>query len=192
MPVGRDGPPPTPEEAAKAFARWPDDLAGLRTEWSRVKDRWQETDARARALGGDACNTRVADEWSYVETLRHLVFVTDAWVRRAVLGEARPYHREALPPTFLPDLSSLGIDVAAAVTLDEALELRRDAQGVVDRVLGELDEDGLARVCDANPAPGFPPQTTHAVLRCLKVVLNEELAHNQFAARDLAKLEAGR
>lgn len=189
MPVGRDGPPPSPEEAERALSRWPSDLTGLRTEWSLIKERWRQTDARAVALGEAACHERVDDEWSYVETLRHLVFVTDAWLGRVVLGEATPYHREALPPTFLPDLSFLGIDAGAEVALQDALALRREAQGTVDRVLAELDEAGLARICGANPAPGFPPETTQPVLRCIRTVLGEESAHCDFANRDLAVLE---
>ena len=154
-----------------------------------MKARWRQTESRAQALGEDACRERVGGEWSFVETLRHLVFVTDAWVGRAVLGEAAPYHREALPPTFLPDLSPLGIEVGADVSLSDAIALRRDAQHVVDRVLDDLDEEGLSRICDPNPARGFPPETTHPVRRCLQVVLNEESAHLEFATRDLATLE---
>jgi hypothetical protein len=25
--------------------------------------------------------------WSFIETLRHLVFATDSWIRRAMLGD---------------------------------------------------------------------------------------------------------
>lgn len=191
MPVGQDAPPPSPEEAEHALSRWPTELVGLRAEWGFMKDRWLETENRARALGEDACHERVGGEWSFVETLRHLVFVTDAWVGRVVLGKATPYHREALPPTFLPDLSALGIDVGAQVTLSEAITLRRDAQGTVDRVLDTADEEGLSRICDRNPARGFPPDTSQTVRRCLQVVLNEESAHHGFASRDLASLEGG-
>lgn len=154
-----------------------------------MKDRWQQTSARATALGESACGERVSDEWSFIETLRHLVFVTDAWVGRTVLGQASPYHREALPPTFLPDLSFLGIDTSTEVSLPDALRLRSDAQAQVDGVLADLDEAGLLRVCDANPAPGFPPDTAQTVLRCVRVVLNEESAHHEFASRDLTALE---
>ena len=157
-----------------------------------MKERWRETEVRAQALGEDACKERVDDEWSFVETLRHLVFVADAWLGRVVLGAEPPYHPEALPPTYLPDLSFLGIDASAKVSFADSLAVRRDAQRLADRVLDELDEDGLSRVCDPNPARGFPPETTQTVRRCLQVVLNEELAHHSFANRDLATLEARR
>jgi DinB superfamily len=29
----------------------------------------------------------VGGEWSFIETLRHLVFATDSWIRRAILGD---------------------------------------------------------------------------------------------------------
>jgi hypothetical protein len=154
-----------------------------------MKVRWRETETQAQALGEDACLERVDGEWSFVETLRHLVFVTDAWIGRVVLGKAAPYHREALPPTFLPDLSFLGIDVGAEVSMTGALAVRRDAQSTVDRVLDDLDEEGLSRTCAPNQARGFPPDTSQIVRRCLQVVLNEESEHHGFASRDLASLE---
>jgi hypothetical protein len=45
---------------------------------------------------------RADDEWSFVETLRHLAFAVDVWVSRIVLGEPMPYHRLGLPPTDYP------------------------------------------------------------------------------------------
>ncbi|WP_372430404.1 hypothetical protein [Janibacter melonis] len=34
----------------------------------------------------------VDDEWSFAQTLRHLVMATDTWLGRAVLGLDQPYH----------------------------------------------------------------------------------------------------
>jgi hypothetical protein len=175
-----------PERVQLRNVRNADDFRAM---WATIERLWSELTARAERLPESVRHERVAEEWSFVETLRHLVFVTDAWVRRCVLGEASPYHREALPPTFLPDLSALGIEVGASVSLDEAIALRRSSQSVVDGVLAGLDQDGLSRVCAANPARGFPPVTEFPVLRCLLTVLNEESAHHEFAVRDLAVLE---
>jgi hypothetical protein len=106
MPVGHDPPPRSPEEAAKAMAKWADDTGGLRAEWASLTNVWAEADERARRLGEAACQQRVADEWSYVETLRHLVFVVDAWIRRTVLGEPAPYHRGRCTPRSCPTCRS--------------------------------------------------------------------------------------
>jgi len=42
-------------------------------------------------MAPELLHERVDDEWSFVETLRHLVFATDAWVRRAILGQPSPW-----------------------------------------------------------------------------------------------------
>jgi len=36
----------------------------------------------------------------------------------------------------------------------------------------------------------YPPPTTHTLLECLHVVMDEEWCHHQYAARDLAVLTA--
>jgi uncharacterized damage-inducible protein DinB len=165
------------------------DLADLREAWSVISERWRATEEQARALGEAACNERVDGEWSVAETLRHLVFVIDAWIRRVVLGESTPYHRMALPPSFLPDLTGVGIDVNLHPGFDDILEARHEAQRVVDALLADLTQDGLSRICDQNPATGFPPSTTDPVLRCLHTLLNEEWSHHGYAVRDLEVLE---
>ena len=43
---------------------------------------------RARGIDPGLLHRSVDGEWSFIETLRHLVFATDAWVRRAMLGDA--------------------------------------------------------------------------------------------------------
>jgi hypothetical protein len=165
------------------MARWPDDITGLRAAWADITSAWGATDARARSLGDDAARQRVADEWSYVETARHLVFVVDLWIRRAVLGDSSPFHAEGLPPTFMPPNAVPGVDATLDVSLERAIDLRLGAEGAVASVLAELDDDGLGRACGR--------AGEHTVLRCLKTVLNEADLHRQFAARDLATLEAG-
>ena len=182
MPVGKDGPPPSPEEAERAMARWPDDVAGLRSAWAEVTTAWGKTDERARLLGDEAAHRRVADEWSYVETTRHVVFVVDLWIRRAVLTESSTFHAEALPPTFMPPGAFPGVDPALDVSLERAIDLRHEAEATVTSVLADLDDDGLTRPC------GQAGQ--HTVLRCLKTVLNEADFHRRFAARDLMALDA--
>ena len=50
---------------------------------------------RARAGRGDARGTvdvSVDGEWSFAQTLRHLVLATDTWLGRAILGVEQPFH----------------------------------------------------------------------------------------------------
>lgn len=163
-------------------------LDDLRRAWAVVARRWEATVEEARSLGDGAEHARVDDEWSLVDTLRHLVFVTDGWINRTVHGAARPYHPLALPPSFLPDLSALGIDPGAAPDLDEILAVRAERQAVVSDLLDALTDEGLARTCAPNPAPGYPPDTAVSVLRCVHTVIGEEWAHHGYAERDLAAL----
>ena len=41
------------------------------------------------------------------------------------------------------------------------------------------------------PAAGYPAVTTHVVLDCIHVVIDEEWAHHRYAVRDLDALAAG-
>ena len=174
-------------ERARLFAR---DPAGLRAAWSTLEAMWEATTDRARALPDALRRARVDDEWSFMETLRHLVFATDSWISRVVLGEARPYHPLALPPSFVTDLVDVGIDDRAEPTFDEVLAARADRQAVVRHLLEGVTSDELARRCDQNPAPGYPAETTHVVLDCIHGVIDEEWAHHGYAVRDLDALTA--
>ena len=62
-----------------------DDLADVRRGWRQLRTDWAATVARMRqSLGIE--HESVNDEWSAVQTLRHLVFVYDSWFRRCCLG----------------------------------------------------------------------------------------------------------
>ncbi len=149
---------------------------------------WRETTDRARTLPDPTRRARVDDEWSFIETLRHLLFVTDGWISRTVLGEARPYHRLGLPPSFVTDLGDVGIDGDADPTFEEVVDAREGRLGVVRGLLESITADELARRCEENPSAGYPPETTSTVLECVHVVIDEEWAHHLYAVRDLEKL----
>jgi hypothetical protein len=67
----------------------PADPAGFREAWDTVERLWDQTVARARRLPRELLHEPVDGEWSFTETLRHLAFATDAWIRRAVLALRR-------------------------------------------------------------------------------------------------------
>ena len=75
--------------------RWTAD--GFREAWDILERRWAETVDRARAMDPTLLHERVDEQWSFIETLRHLIFATDAWLYRAYLGEPRPWHPLDLP-----------------------------------------------------------------------------------------------
>jgi hypothetical protein len=49
-----------------------------------------------------------------IETQRHLVFATDAWVRRAILGDPTPWHPLNLPHDEMPDEPSVPVTAPRA------------------------------------------------------------------------------
>lgn len=167
----------------------PTDPDGFRAAYDLLERLWGETVARARRLDPALLHESVDDEWSFIQTLRHLVFVTDSWVRRAILGEPAPWHPLALPWDTMPDYPGVPWDRAAHPSLDEVLDLVRDRRAIVRTVLAELTEDNLA--ADTTPAdgPGWPPSRSYPVRDCLLTLLNEEWQHRLYAERDLAVLE---
>ena len=134
-------------------------------------------------------HVQVDEEWSFVETLRHLIFVTDAWIGRVVVGDPTPFHPIGLPPAFVNDGASYGIDPHADPDLDTVLDVRASRFALVGRVAEQASPHALERVCDQNPAAGYPLETQHRVLDCVWTVLDEEWWHHQYATRDLETLE---
>jgi hypothetical protein len=167
----------------------PTDPAGFREAWDVVERLWAGTVERAQALPAEQLHASVGGEWSFVETLRHLAFATDAWVRRGVLGDPSPWHPLDLPWDEMPDTPGVPRDRHVRPSLDEALALRRDRMATVREVVDHLTEAELDRMTTPVEAPGWPPAGESFLVReCLLVVLNEEYHHRLFAERDLAAL----
>src|SRR3954453_8935120 len=101
----------------------PADADGYRAVWPVLEEQWAATVDRARALPEELLHERVDGEWSFVETLRHMLFVHDAWLRRAVLG-VTDYDPLDLPHDEMPDLEGVPRDPDARPALEQVLELR--------------------------------------------------------------------
>src|SRR4051812_10056049 len=67
----------------------------MRATWAALEDEWAKTVARARGLPEDALDASVDGEWSFVQTLRHLVFAMDKWFTVPILGGS--FHPIGLP-----------------------------------------------------------------------------------------------
>jgi hypothetical protein len=168
----------------------PTDPAGFRTAWDVVERLWGGTVERARHLDPALLHESVDGEWSFVETLRHLVFATDAWIRRAILGDPSPWHPLDLPWDEMPDTPGVPRDRGAWPSLDEVLELRRDRMATVRRMIDDLTEQGLDGLTGPVDGPGWPQPRSYPVRECLLTVLNEEWEHRLYAERDMHALEA--
>ncbi len=167
----------------------PADPAGFREAWDIVEELWQGTVERARKLPPEKLHESVDSEWSFIETLRHLPFATDAWVRRAMLGDPSPWHPLDLPWDGMPDTPGVPRDRAVRPSLDEVLELRLDRMATVRQVVDGLTEETLAADTVPVEGPGWPWPQAYPVRECLLTVLNEEWQHRLYAERDLLQLE---
>jgi uncharacterized damage-inducible protein DinB len=165
----------------------PTDADGYRDAWALLEQRWAETVARARALDEPLLHQRVDDEWSFIETLRHLLYATDSWVNRVHLGDPDPWHALDLPFDTLRDLE-WDHDVDVRPSLDEVLALRADRQATVRRVLAELTDSDLAGTTTPVEGRGWPPADAYSVAEVFGIILNEEYHHRRYAERDLVKL----
>lgn len=160
-----------------------------RARWQLLDRLWTETTARARQLPESARQERVDDEWSFVETLRHLIFAIDTWVGRMILNEQEPFHRLGLPPTdcSVEEAAGLGIEPTATPSFDETVaEYSKRAQRVGELV-ADVTDDQLAEIRTAEVAAWG--EESHSVAECLRVVLNEHCEHRRFAVRDMAAIE---
>lgn len=177
-----------PERAQVRAMRTADDYRAM---WDTIEGLWSAAVARARRLPESARQERVDDEWSFVETLRHLVFATDAWASRTVLDEPMPFARLGYTASGYPpaDAAAIGIDLDASPSFDEVMMVRADRLAVVRRIVDDLNDEGLERLCTRSPAPGYPDES-RTVAQCVRVVINEECKHYRYAVRDLAVLEA--
>jgi hypothetical protein len=160
------------------------DPDGVRNAWNIVQEFAAATLERARRLPAKQLDVRVDDEWSYLQTLRHLVFATDRWITGPVLRDPQPFHRLGMPNEPHDDVPAGMFDLDAQPALDEVLVVRRERMDRVSQLVATINHEDL----DAMVASPNGGQTS--VRSCLHVVFREEWCHDQYAIRDLAVLEA--
>ena len=166
----------------------PLDANGFREAWSVLERLWEGTVERARTFPEEDLHRGVDDEWSFIQTLRHLGFASAAWVGRMVLGDPSPWHPLDLPWDEAPGWDGIPWDREARPSLSEVLVLRRARQAMVRGVVEALTDEQLASTV-TRTEPGWPRLEDFPVAQCLAIVLNEEWEHRLYAERDLTKLE---
>jgi hypothetical protein len=166
----------------------PDDADGFRTAWTILEGLWDSTLTRARTFPEADLHRGVDEEWSFIQTLRHLNFANAAWIGRMILGNAAPWHPLDLPWDEAPGWDDIPWDREAQPSLEEVLTVRRERQAMVRQVLASLTDEQLTTSV-TRTEPGWPRMENFPFLECLRIVVNEEWEHRLYAERDLIALE---
>jgi DinB superfamily len=164
------------------------DPADLREGHRQLMADWADTVDRMRRRPGIE-HESANDEWSAVQTLRHLVFVHDSWFRRCVLGSTELFTAMGLGPPFVSEQEGQGLDPAADPSLDEVLAVRAVQAAELEAWLGSVTGQQLEAPAPIPEDDRWPPYARgRSVRECLATVLDEEWAHHGFCVRDLAIL----
>jgi hypothetical protein len=163
------------------------DPDGLRKAWAALERSWAQVLDRVAAMPPGTVDVSVDGEWSFAQTLRHLVLATDMWLRGAVLEVEQPFHPLGLAHT---DAEDDGLDMSvftqAPPSYEDVLAVRAERVAMVRDFLATVTPDDLA-AARRNP---HDPEHSETTLSCLHVVLEEEWEHLRFAVRDLDTIEA--
>ena len=163
------------------------DPDALRAGWAEFEAMWAATVERVRGMPPGTEDESVDEEWSFKQTLRHLVLATDAWLNLGILRKERPFHPHGLLFTEAAEhTEEFGLVPAdAALSFDEVLATRADRVGQVRDFLAEITAEQLDSSSGRDPWNDSPDTKNLTVRQCLSVIFNEEWEHHRFAARDL-------
>lgn len=163
------------------------DPYGLRAAWAMLERSWAATLGRVAAMPAGAVDVSVDGEWSFAQTLRHLVMATDTWLGRAILEIEQPFHAIGQPNVeYETDGHDMSIFTTVTPSYADVLEVRTGRVAMVRDFLATVTPDDLAAMRKNPWAPEYPETT----LSCLHTILEEEWEHHRYAVRDLNAIEA--
>jgi DinB superfamily/Pentapeptide repeats (8 copies) len=154
----------------------------MQAAWAALEREWATTTAMALALGDDLAHRSVEGEFSFVQTLRHVMFAMDKWFTAPVLGEA--FHPIGLPNSGSLDFPWPGLDYELTPSTADAMAVRTDRVTAFRNYLDSVTATDLAQSVEVLE------NGRHSMQDCIFTVLEEEFWHNRYARRDLALLEA--
>src|SRR5918993_5507698 len=147
------------------------DPDGLRAAWAALERPWAGTLGRVAAMPPGTVDVSVDGEWSFAQTLRHLVLATDTWLGRAILEIEQPFHPLGLTGAGAEeDGFDMSVFTTATPSYAEVLEARADRVAMVREFLATVTADELASARKNPHAPAYP----ETVLSCVHVILEEE------------------
>jgi hypothetical protein len=162
------------------------DPDGLRAAWAALERTWAATLQRAAAMPAGTVDISVDGEWSFAQTLRHLVLATDMWLGRGIMELEQPFHPLGLRDSGSDDGFDMSVFTTDTPTYAEVLEARAGHVSMVRDFLAAVTPEGLVAARKNPHRPEYP----ETVRSCLHVILEEEWEHHRFAVRDLDAIGA--
>jgi len=163
------------------------DPDGLRAAWATLESTLAAVLERVAAMPAGTVDVSVDGEWSFSQTVRHLVMATDTWLGRSILGIEEPYHFLGQPNAeYETDGYDLSVFTSEIPPYDDVLEVRAEKVAMVRDYLATVTPEVLA---ESRPN-AWAPEYDETTLQCLHVILNEEWEHLRYAVRDLDAIEA--
>ncbi|HUC27801.1 MAG TPA: DinB family protein [Streptosporangiaceae bacterium] len=163
------------------------DPDGLRAAWAALERTWTATLERVAAMPAGTVDVSVGGEWSFAQTLRHLVMATDAWLGRAILEIEQPFHPIGEPNAeYETDGNDMSVFAAVTPTYADVLEVRAGRVAMVRDFLASVTSAELAATRKNPWAPEYP----ETIVSCLHTILREEWEHHRYAVRDLDAIDA--
>jgi DinB superfamily/Pentapeptide repeats (8 copies) len=166
----------------RAMIRPPATPEAARETWALLEAEWAKTVAVAQALPESMVHRSVNDEWSFVQTIRHLVFAMDKWFTAPILGEG--FDPIGWPNSGSVDFGFPGLDYTLAPSLADALAVRADRSTRFREYLASVTPTDFSRPVEVLE------NGTNPIGECLFTVFEEEFWHLRYARRDLALLES--
>jgi hypothetical protein len=162
------------------------DPDGLRAAWASLERTWAATLERVAAMPAGTVEVSVGGEWSFAQTLRHLLVATDMWLGRAVLEIDQPFHPIGVLDAGTADRGfDMSIFATGTPSYAEVLEVRAGRVAMVRDFLATVTPDELA----ATRKDPHAPEYEATVLSCLHTIFEEEWEHHRYAVRDLDTIE---
>lgn len=163
------------------------DPGGLRAAWAALERTWAATLDRVAEMPAGTVDVSVGGEWSFAQTLRHLVMATDAWLGGPILGIDQAFHPIGQPNAeYETDGNDMSVFTTVTPSYAEVLDVRAGRVAMVRDFLATVTSDELAAT-RRNP---WDPGHQETTLSCLHVILEEEWEHHRYAVRDLDVIEA--
>lgn len=158
----------------------------LREAFAALDVAWDQAVVRAEGMPQGTVDVQVAGEWSFAQTLRHLVLATDMWLGKPVLGLEQPFHRFGLDHDGDDEAAGSSVFSTEQPTWQQVLDARADRARMVRDYVASVTHEQLD---EPRPNP-HAPQHNETVRSCLHVILEEGWEHLRFATRDLDVIEA--